>query len=89
MNDFVIELQHPIKFGDETITSLTLRRPKAKDFRSLTDMSKPFAAMLDFAATLAELPPAAVDLIDVDDVPKVIEVVSGFLGKFPATGQMS
>lgn len=84
-----IKLNTPINFGDQTITEINIRRPIAKDFRSLTSMDKPFAAMLDFAASLADLPPAAIDKLDVDDVPAVVEVVSGFLSKFPQTGQTS
>jgi hypothetical protein len=84
-----IKLITPIQFGDEKITELNIRRPIAKDFRSLTSMEKPFSAMFDFAASLADLPPAVIDKLDVDDVPAVVEVVSGFLSKFPQTGQTS
>lgn len=81
-----IKLSKPITFGGEQIDVLRLRRPKARDFREIGGMDKPFAAMLDFAASLADLAPAAIDQLDVDDVPAVVEVVSGFLGQFPATG---
>lgn len=84
-----IKLQHPIQFGDQEIITIKLRRPKAKDFREIGSFDKPFSALLDFAAALAELPPAAINLLDVDDVPRVVEVVSGFLGQFPGTGMKS
>ena len=82
-----IKLAHPVEFGDQTIDVLKLRQPKAKDFRTLKNMEFPFAVMLDFAAALADLPPAVLDCLDAEDVPRLMEVVSGFLGAFPATGK--
>lgn len=89
MGTIDIKLTQPIIFGDETISVIKIRRPKAKDFRSITDMTKPFSSMLDFAASLADLPPAAIDMVDVDDVPEIVSVVSGFLEKFPVIGKTS
>lgn len=40
-----------------------------------------------FLASLASLPAAALDNLDVDDVPRVLEAVGGFLGEFPGTGK--
>lgn len=82
-----ITLLHPIEFGGERIEKLTLRRPTARDFRPLKSMEFPFAMMLDFAAGLANLPVVALDTLDVDDVPRVLEVAGGFLGGFPGTGK--
>ncbi|MQY50178.1 phage tail assembly protein [Rhodocyclus gracilis] len=82
-----IPLAHPISYGEKTISLLQLRRPKAGDFRGLKGMDKPFDMILDFAAALTDLTPAVIDRLDVEDMPKLIEVVSGFLGGFPATGK--
>ncbi|WP_374342572.1 phage tail assembly protein [Azonexus sp.] len=82
-----IPLAHPITYGDKTISTLILRRPKAGDFRGLKGMDMPFDMILDFAASLSDLSPAVIDRLDVEDMPKLIEVVSGFLGGFPATGK--
>jgi hypothetical protein len=82
-----ITLKHPVEFGGEKIEKLVLRRPTARDFRPLKSMEFPFAMMLDFAASLANLPAAALDNLDVDDVPHVLEAVGGFLGGFPGTGK--
>lgn len=82
-----ITLTHPVKFGGEKIEKLVFRRPQARDFRPLKSMEFPFAMMLDFAAGLANLPAAALDNLDVDDVPRVLEAVGGFLGGFPGTGK--
>lgn len=82
-----ILLAHPIEFGGERIEKLVLRRPVARDFRLLKSMEFPFAMMLDLAAALANLPAAALDALDVEDVPRVLEAVGGFLGGFPGTGK--
>lgn len=82
-----IPLKHPIPYGKESIDKLVLRRPRAGDFRGLKGPDKPFDMILDFAATLSDLSPGVVDRIDVEDMPALIEVVSGFLGGFPATGK--
>lgn len=82
-----IPLAHPIAYGDKTVSILQMRRPKAGDFRGLKGMDKPFDMILDFAAALTDLSPAVLDRLDVEDMPKLIEVVSGFLGGFPGTGK--
>lgn len=82
-----ITLTHPIEFGGEKIEKLVLRRPTARDFRPLKGVEFPFAMMLDFAAELSNLPAAALDNLDVDDMPRVLEAVGGFLGGFPGTGK--
>lgn len=87
MANIEIPLKHPVAYGDKTISTLVLRRPKAGDFRGLKGMDKPFDMILDFAASLSDLSPAIIDRLDVEDMPQLIEVVSGFLGGFPATGK--
>lgn len=87
MSTIEITLSQPIEWGGESIAVLRLRRPKAKDFRTLKNMELPFSMMLDFAAELSDLPSAAIDLLDVDDVPKLVAVISGFLGTSQGTGK--
>ena len=77
-----------IKAHGEPISMLKLRRPKGRDFRKLRNPHEPVSMLLDFAAHLAGVPPSTVDELDADDVAKVIEAVSGFLGTFPVTGMM-
>lgn len=86
MSDIKISLSQPIKVNGIETKELVIRRPKARDFREIGSLDKPFSAMLDFAAQLADIPPKDIDDLDVEDVPKVIEVISGFLGQFPGTG---
>ncbi len=75
-----------IKAHGEPITELKLRRPKGKDYRKLKNPHEPVSMLLDFAAHLASVPPSTIDDLDSDDVAKVIDAVSGFLGTFPVTG---
>jgi hypothetical protein len=82
-----IQLGSPIKFGDEEIGVLKLREPRARDFRAIGNLDKPFAAMLDLAASLTDLPASALDELDAPDTMKVVEAVSGFLPQSLPTGK--
>lgn len=84
-----ITLQTPIQFGDQAITTLEIRNAKARDFRGLKSLDKPFAMMLDLAAELTGLPGSALDELDAADFSQLMEVMSGFLAGFQATGKMS
>jgi len=82
-----ITLIQPLKVGGEEVAVLKLRDPKARDFRALTSLDRPFAAMLDLAASLSDLPAAVLDEMGPEDTMKVVEAVSGFLPQSLATGK--
>lgn len=82
-----IQLTSPVRFGNEEIGVLKLREPRARDFRAIGNLDKPFAAMLDLAASLADLPASALDDLSASDTMKVVEAVSGFLPQSLPTGQ--
>ena len=82
-----IQLRQPIPHGDGTLSILTLRRPRAGDFRGLKGTELPFDMILDFAAKLANISPSVLDRLDVDDLPRLAEVVNGFLSGFQGTGK--
>lgn len=84
-----ITLQHPIQFGDKTVNKLDIRKPKAGDFRMLKNLDQPFGMMLDLAAELSGLPASVLDDLEADDLPAVMEVMSGFLHGFQGTGKTS
>ncbi|WP_439640067.1 phage tail assembly protein [Nevskia sp.] len=85
-----IPLVHPIQHGDKTITELVIRRPKARDYRLIKKLDNPFDMVLDMAAALTDLPAAVIDDLDgVDDLPKLMQVVTGFLDGFPEIGRTS
>jgi hypothetical protein len=56
-----ITLTRPIPHGDSTLAVLTLRRPKAGDFRGLKGVDKPFDMILDFTSILSGLTPVRPD----------------------------
>lgn len=74
-----ITLSQPLSVGGEPLHVLKLRDPKARDFRGLSNLDKPFDVMLDLAASLSDLPAAVLDEMGPEDTMTVVEVVSGFL----------
>ncbi len=88
-NTQTITLQSPIKFGEETISTISLRDAKAKDFRNLKSLDKPFAMMLDLASELSGLPAVALDELAAEDFSVLMEAMSGFLAGFQVTGKTS
>lgn len=83
-----IKLQHPIKWGTETIAELTLRAPKAKDFRTFP-MAPTMGDILDFAGRLCAQPSAVIDELSAPDMMALMELVSHFLPVGPAIGSAS
>ncbi len=94
----VYPLKHPIEIKArdsekviETITEVTLNRPKGKHLRRLEkfkgEMTQTFALLAD----LTNLPPAAIDELDGEDFVILGEMIEGFFGKSPrpATGGTS
>lgn len=82
-----ITLIQPLKVGGEEVAVLKLRDPKARDFRALTSLDRPFASMLDLAASLSDLPAAVLDEMGSEDTMKVVEAVAGFLPQSLVTGK--
>lgn len=88
-----IPLQHPITIGEETqqtISVIDLRRPTGADYRQVGSANNNYDLCLKFAAQLSGLPDIVFDRMDgVDDIPQLVEVVSGFLMNSQKTGQTS
>lgn len=89
MSNIEIKLAHPVTMGDEEITTLKLRHPKARDLRACSAPDKPFAMMLDLAVALSDLPRSVIDNLELVDAMAVVEKVSGFLPQLPPTGTTS
>jgi|SRR3990172_6053837 len=80
-------LRYPVEFGTETITELTLRRPKGKDMERLRDGATPsMADTLDLIGQLSGQPKAVVRELDADDVEEVAKIIQGFRGSGRPTG---
>lgn len=78
--DAPIKLKHPVKFGDEVITEVTVRRPKGKDLKGLRDLKNSHDDQLKLIARLIGHPQTVVDEIDLaTDLQAIMERVEGFL----------
>jgi hypothetical protein len=72
-----IVLRKPIQFGQETISELEIRDPKAKDFRKFP-MQPAMGDILDLAGHLAGQPKQVIDELGVQDMMEVFEIVGAF-----------
>lgn len=85
-----VTLNFPIKVGDETVDTLLLRRPTAKQLRVLESAGGgDFAKGLALVAAIAGRAPAEIDKLDAADAVLCV-VVAGFLQRPPRrTGSRS
>jgi len=74
-----LKLTEPVTFAGETITELKLRRPKAKDLRSLPAEPKP-GDLLDIAARLSGHTHHVIDELCVEDAVRLLEIVGNSFG---------
>ena len=81
-----MKLTHPIEIGTETVSELTVRRPKAKDFRRLP-ANPAFGDILDMAAKLCDVPASTIDELDPEDLMPLMDMVGDFLPTSLATGK--
>lgn len=80
MNEKVtIELDQPIEFAGEPITSISLRRATGKDLRLAMKGKNNVEDSLALASRLSGHVPAVFDLMDAADVQAVLEQVGNFL----------
>jgi hypothetical protein len=82
-----VTLLTPIKVANEDVTSLTLRRLRGKEIRTMDKAIGNAGMTLGLIGTLAGIPPSSVDQIDGEDFTELAQVVAGFFGKSPATGE--
>lgn len=84
-----VKLREPIQFGSETISAMTLQKPKAKHLRgmNLTDMK--MDDFLNLIGKLSGLTDSQVGEMALDDLYEVIEVVTPFLGGTQETGAIA
>ncbi len=81
-------LKHPVTIAEKPITSLTFRKARSKDFRSipLKDELLTLGVFMDIAAKLSEQPPVVIDSLDPEDLTEVLEIVTAFFGVSLPTG---
>ena len=92
-----IELKFPFQMGDKTISSVTLRRAKAKDMRVIARHGKALTAVasgegqgmseeittatLSMIASMTDLEVSTVDEIDIEDINVIAEAMNSFFPK--------
>ncbi len=87
-------LKHPVQLrtrdGEvvETITTLELRRLKAKELRALDNAKGNGSVLLTMLGLSAGLPPSTVDELDAEDAADAGTIVAGFLGGSLPTGAL-
>lgn len=80
-----ILLQTPIEVAGEYIESITLRRPKGKDMKTLA-ANTGTGDLMKLAARLSGQLPIVFDEMDGFDVTEVLQQVGNFLTSGPTTG---
>lgn len=82
-------LKHPIEIRSketgallETITELTLHRPKGKVLKAIDKITGEGSAALAIFAAIAGVPPSVMDEIDMEDLAELQEVGAPFLASF-------
>jgi len=70
----------------QPLAELSLRRPKAKDFRAMDNAKGEIGKSLALAAQLSGIPAPLLDNLDGSDFIELSEAVQGFLKPSQATG---
>lgn len=80
------KLKKPIIFGEETITELQFKPLKFKHLKGV-NLEDKIASTLTLASRLSGHPEPVIGEMDIEDVPEVASLISGFLQPSPATGK--
>jgi hypothetical protein len=72
-------LKTPVKCGEKELAELRLRKPLAGDLRHIPGGDAPFAAIIELAAVLADVPVTVIERLEIEDFKPVSGYVSGFL----------
>lgn len=84
--DVTIVLQTPFEVAGEFIETITLRRPKGKDMKTLT-ANAGTGDLMKLAGRLSGHLPVVFDEMDGFDVAEVLAQVGNFLTSGPTTGE--
>ena len=76
-----IKLEYPIECSGQVRKSLTMRRPKLRDFEAVDNVINDIEKSVRLIANLTELSPDEVRELDMVDFRRVNEVLEGFLGQ--------
>ena len=82
-----VQLRHPVQHGGVTITELTFRPARAKDFRRFKmETGYEIEGIIVLAGRLCGQPDIVIDQLTGDDLAEVIDLVTGFMPGSPKTG---
>jgi hypothetical protein len=81
-----VQLDEPVKHGEDEYRVLEIRKPKAGDLRDLP-MDPKIGDMLNLAADLAGVPYSVMDELSWGDVERVMVAVGNFMPAGPRTGK--
>ena len=81
----VIPLSESVRYGEDDLTELSLRKPLGGDYRQINNAAPFMAQSLDLAAELANVPKQVIDRLCQEDVEKVVLAVNPFLFWFHQT----
>lgn len=85
-----VKLDYPVTVGSQTIEVLALRRPKVRDQLIADKQNKSDADKeVHLMSLLAEVDPAVIQELDLDDYTEVQKVIVGFRQKRLASGTSS
>jgi hypothetical protein len=82
-----VSLGEPVQVRGETVSKVTFRRPKGRDWRETDKETGELAKGFRLAAALADLPMSVFDSMDGDDA-LLCATVAGTMGKKLPTGGM-
>lgn len=74
-----VPLAYPVMFDGKTVDSLTMRRPTVKDMLAVESLGSEQQRELHLFASLCEVNPECLELLDLADYGQLQEVFSGFL----------
>lgn len=92
MNDpaATLDLKYPFSWGkNEVIDRLEFRRVRIGDLRASSKTKDELESGLVILGRIANLTPAQVDCIDIEDMEEAMKIVADFMPKSPETGDES
>ena len=91
----IVNLKYPVETtsaggGKVTVSSITLRRPKAKDLKFIpADGIASPADMLPLIASVSGLDIEVIEEVDLEDITEVVQALQGFSSVRPVNGSAS
>lgn len=82
-------LQYPVKFGNDTVTEVTLKRPNGYAMKAMGKGENTEDKMMILIAECAGLPVKIVYSMDYADITALSELAGGVMGESQATGATS